>query len=157
MEAAVQKKPMILDLEIPLPRRLRFYVFEATQHSSERQPGTFRVQLTSGLPSNAPNRLVFDRGGQVRPILIGLVIELNVFIIWDAELHDSAGGFPYSKGVQAPPDIVWAALASGLSEGSRRLRSGAMEAIVASRPEYLGAALARRISLSNRSLIGQGN
>lgn len=153
VDKAVAEKPLTLELALPLPRRLRFYLFGATQHSSERQVGTFRVQLTSGLPAPKPGRYVFDRSEQIRPILIGHAAEPRVFIIWDADLHDAGDGFPFSKGIQAPPDMVWRAAARGTAEGVRQLRTGASEVVVAARPEHLIEALSRRVQLSNSALL----
>ncbi|WP_448629878.1 hypothetical protein [Cellulomonas soli] len=151
----IRQKPLLVDLNLPLPPRLRIYVFGATQHASERQLGTFRVQLTDGVRSTQGNstRLHFDRGDNVRPILCGYHRELRVFILWDADLHDTGDGFAFSKGVQAPPDLVWDAAARGMASATRRLkRPATTETIVAARPAYLVAALTERISLSNESV-----
>jgi len=146
-------KPLDLTFEPPLPARLRFYVYGATQHASERQRGTFKVQLTSGIPTSEPRKLQFDRRSGVRPILVGYQMDLGVFILWDADLHDLRGGFPYSKNVQAPPDIVWGAVAAGIKSGTRRLKKTIVEeTIVAARPLYLPEAIELRIRLSNRTL-----
>jgi hypothetical protein len=151
----LQQKPLVVDLVAPLPSQLRFYIYEATQHASERQQGTFKVQLTTGVarPGSDSNRLYFDRAGNIRPVLTGYHPDWRLFILWDADLHDLGDGFPYSKNVQAPPDIVWSALAQGLAHGTRRLkRPTVTEAIVATRPSRLAEALELRIRLSNLSL-----
>lgn len=153
----LQQKPLVVDLVRPLPSRLRFYVYEATQHASERQQGTFKVQLTSGVAGSSSNstRLYFDRTDNIRPVLTGYHPEWRLFILWDADLHDLGDGFPYSKNVQASPDLVWGALARGLAQGTRRLRKPAItEAIVVARPPYLAEALELRIRLSNQALCG---
>lgn len=154
-EDELQHKPLIVDLVAPLPSHLRFYVYEATQHASERQQGTFKVQLTTGVPRSGSKstRLHFDRTGNIRPVLTGYHPDWRLFILWDADLHDLGDGFAYSKNVQAPPDIVWGALARGLAQGARRLKKPAVtEAIVASRPSRLAEALELRIRLSNQTL-----
>jgi hypothetical protein len=151
----LKKKPLVVDLAAPLPSRLRFYAYEATQHASERQQGTFKVQLTSGVarPGSDSTRLYFDRADSIRPMLIGYHPDWRLFILWDADLHDLGDGFPYSKNVQAPPDIVWGALARGLAQGSRRLKKPAItETIVAARPLHLAEAVELRIRLSNQAL-----
>lgn len=151
----LQQKPLVVDLAAPLPYRLRFYIYEATQHASERQQGTFKVQLTTGVarPGSDSNRLYFDRTANVRPVLIGYHPDWRLFILWDADLHDLGDGFPFSKNVQAPPDIVWRAVARGLAQGTRRLRRPAVtETIVTARPPHLAEALKLRIRLSNQSL-----
>lgn len=155
-EDQLQQKPLVVDLVTPLPSRLRFYVYEATQHASERQQGTFKVQLTSGVvrPGSGSARLYFDRTDNIRPVLTGYHPDWRLFILWDADLHDLGDGFPYSKNVQAPPDIVWGALARGLAQGTRRLKKPAVtETIVAARPRQLAEALRLRIRLSNQALL----
>ncbi|WP_420898245.1 hypothetical protein [Cryobacterium sandaracinum] len=156
-DSQLRKKPLVLHLGLPLPSRLRFYIYGATQHATERQVGTFKVQLTRGLDTSPPSkRMSFDRSGNIRPILIGYASDLDVFILWDADLHDAGEGFSYSKNVQAPPELVWSALTRGQAEGHRRLRSsGVDERIVACRPNHLIRALKRRIELSNATLLGQ--
>jgi hypothetical protein len=148
------RKPLVLELAPSLPSRLRFYVYKATQHASERQQGTFKVQLTRGVPANrGSRRLYFDRSGGIRPILVGYHVDLRLFILWDADLHDSGDGFPFSKNVQAPPDVVWRAVARGLATGRRTLkRPAATEEIVVARPLRLAEALELRIRLSNAAL-----
>jgi hypothetical protein len=151
----LSRKPLLLDLVSPLPSRLRCYLYEATQHASERQQGTFKVQLTVGVPHPEVNsgRLYFDRSDSIRPVLMGYHPDWRIFILWDADLHDLGDGFPYSKNVQAPPDVVWGALARGLAQGSRRLRRPpTTEAIVAARPSRLAEALKLRIRLSIQAL-----
>jgi hypothetical protein len=154
-DGELQQKPLVVDLVMPLPSRLRFYVYEATQHASERQQGTFKVQLTTGVarPGSGSTRLYFDRTGNIRPVLTGYHPDWRLFILWDADLHDLGDGFPFSKNVQAPPDIVWGALARGLARGTRRLKKPAItETIVAARPLHLAEALELRIRLSNQAL-----
>ena len=52
---------------------------------------TFKVQLTNGLPTSGSGKLRFDRSGGVRPMLVGYQMDLGVFILWDADLHDFGG------------------------------------------------------------------
>ncbi|NED75995.1 hypothetical protein [Streptomyces sp. e14] len=157
-DEALKRKPLVLDLASPLPPRLRFYVYTATQHPSERQPGTFKIQLSVGVTRDgkpAPpkaKRLWFDRADNIRPIAMGYHPDWNLFILWDADLHDLNGGFGSSKNVQTPPEIVWAALAKDISHGSRRLHGRLTETIVAARPHRLVEALRLRIDLSNEAM-----
>jgi hypothetical protein len=155
----LRSKPLVLDLALPLPSQLRFYLYGATQHASERQRGTFKIQLTVGVdrdgkPTDSKkDDLYFDRAGGIRPILAGYQPDLNLFILWDADLHDLGDGFPYSKNVQAPPGLVWHAVARGLHHDTRRLKRPAVtESIVAARPRQLVEALQLRIRLSNEAL-----
>lgn len=156
---ALRTKPLVIDLALPLPSKLRIYLYGATQHPSERQQGTFKAQLTVGVdrdgnPTDAKKgNLYFDRGGDIRPILAGYQPDLNLFVLWDADMHDVGDGFPYSKSVQAPPELVWHAVARGLAQDTRSLKQPARtESLVAARPRQLAEALALRIRLSNAAL-----
>lgn len=151
-EEAVASKPLELHLHLPLPPRLRFYIFLATQHESERQVDTYRVQLTAG-DAAAPKKFRFSRASSIRPVLMGYVAALDLFIIWDADVIDAGGGFSYSQGVQAPPDLVYRALAEGVADGTRHVRrAGTRESIVVVRRSRLVDGLLRRIELSNGAL-----
>jgi len=145
-------KPLDLCLSLPLPPRLRFYLYLATQHESERQADTYRVQLTAG-EKVGPKRYRFSRAGGVRPLLVGYVPGLDAFIMWDADVIDSGGGFTYSQGVQAPPDLVYRALAEGVADGTRTARrAGTLETIVVARSTRVVDGLLRRIELTNAAL-----
>jgi hypothetical protein len=151
----LSRKPLVLRLKPPLPPKLRFYIFNATQHPSERQVGTFKIQLTAGLArADLPEgRRHFDRADGIRPVLLGFLAEWRLFVIWDADLHDRGGGFPYSKNVQAPPEVIWDALARGTAQAVRSLKRPTMqETIVAARSRHLAPALQTRIQMSNRAL-----
>ncbi|MGW0731852.1 hypothetical protein [Streptomyces sp. NPDC002851] len=155
----------MLELKSPLPPRLRFYLYQATQHPSERQQGTYKIQLTSGLPAGGTQparrsvprqgpkpRLYFDRAENVRPIVMGYVPGWNLFILWDADMHDLGEGFGYGKSCQVRPEIVGKALARGMAQGNRNLHAGLVEKIVVTRPRRLAEALKLRIRLSNDSM-----
>jgi hypothetical protein len=153
-EQELQDKPVELALHLPLPPALRLYAFTATQHEAERQTDTYKIQLTHvpRFPEGA--RWKFSREAGVRPILIGFVPSLAVFILWDADVNDAVDGFTYSKSVQAPPRLVYEALANGMAVRSRRVRGVGFEEIVAVRRSRLVEGLLKRIELSNRALIG---
>ncbi|WP_406187310.1 hypothetical protein [Streptomyces anulatus] len=157
-DEVLTRKPLVLDLASPLPPRLRFYVYQATQHPSERQQGTFKIQLSVGVTrdgqpaSPKEKRRWFDRSDNIRPIAMGYHPDWNLFILWDADLHDMNAGFTFSRSVQTPPDIVWAALAKDIAFGPRRLHGGSTEQIIAARPHRLEEALNLRIELSNEAM-----
>lgn len=154
-EELLKAKPLVLSLALPLPPRLRFYVFQATQHESERQADTYRIQLTAGEPLRE-RRYCFSRADNIRPVLLGYDPRLDAFIIWDADVNDAGSGFPYSKGVQAPPAVVYGAVANGLAEGERHVRqAGRPETIIAARGDRLVDGLLRRITTSNVALTSE--
>ncbi|MDQ0093066.1 hypothetical protein [Paeniglutamicibacter psychrophenolicus] len=158
-EETLKQKPLIVKTELPLPHSLRFYIYNATQHASERQLGTFKIQLTSGIQKvvEGSSRYEFDRSLGVRPIVVGYHLELDVFILWDTDLHDAGAGFPFSKSIQAPPEVVFGALSAGLAEGERRLKGMRVsETIVCARPARLVEALSLRLQRSTETLLKGG-
>lgn len=159
VEGTLRYKPLVVKTRLPLPPSLRFYVYNATQHSSERQLGTFKIQLTVGVEKDVvgTTRYEFDRSQGIRPVVVGYHLDLDVFILWDTDLHDAGGGFPFSKSIQAPPEIVFGALASGLAEGERRLKSSRVsETIICARPSRLVEALSLRLQRSTETLLKGG-
>ncbi|MFG2822618.1 hypothetical protein ACGFX4_24675 [Kitasatospora sp. NPDC048365] len=151
-DTALRAKPLLLKLAPPLPPRLRIYLYAATQHASERQSGTFRIQLSNKdnpVLDTKPQRYTFDRTDGVRCLLLGYNEALHTFILWDADLHDAAPGYPYSKGVQAPPSVVYSAVSRGIAEEKRQLKKpNRSETIIAAQPDRLAEAIERRVDLS---------
>jgi hypothetical protein len=85
---------------------------------------------------------------------MGYNSELQAFILWDADLHDAPPGYTFSRGVQAPPGVVFKAVATGLAEEKRRLKAvGRVETIIAARPERLAEAIKRRVDLSIEAIL----
>jgi hypothetical protein len=149
----LHKKPLTVDLVEPLPLKLRFYAYLATTHPSERSAGDYRIQVI--LPNHRDGRQRFDRSGNAVPVLIGYVPDLDVHVLWDADVHDYAGAVPYSKGVQVHAATIYRAVAEGMVEQFRRTRAGgnAGETVVAARRSLLVQALLRRQELSLQSLL----
>jgi hypothetical protein len=158
--SALATRSLLLELELPLPPRLRFYVYRAGQHAAERQAGSFRIQMTTNAADylevrrGRKKRYKFPRRDNVRPVVVGYEPDLKLFILWDADVIDAGAGFPYSCGVQAPPELVFGALATGLRTGTRYKRTArATEQLIAARPERLADALELRVQLSNGTLL----
>jgi hypothetical protein len=149
-------KPLTLNASPPLPSTLRFYAYLATTHPSERSLGDYRIQVI--LPNHRAGRQRFDRSGGAIPILIGYVPTFDVHVLWDADVHDFAGGLPYSKGVQVHAGTIYRAAAEGMAEQYRGTRAGGHrigEVVVAARRTRLVDALIRRRELSVASLLAR--
>jgi hypothetical protein len=148
-------KPLTLDLVAPLPPRVRFYAYLATSHPAERSPGDYRIQVI--LPNHRRGgRQRFDRSDGALPILIGYVPELDVHVLWDADVHDYAGGLTYSKGVQVHAATIYQAAARGIAQQQRRTRAGGRavgEIVIATRRSRLSEALCLRRELSLDALL----
>ncbi|WP_299039882.1 hypothetical protein [uncultured Pseudokineococcus sp.] len=143
-------KPLDLTCGPPLPRQLRVYLFNATDHPSERKSGDYRIQMR--LPGQrAGERGQLDVPAQGLLLLAGYVSEFNVFVLWDASAHEQ---FPFSKGVQVGASTVHQAAITGLMEQGRTIRSaGRQEVVVAARHDHLVAAIQRRDELTREILL----
>lgn len=144
-------KPLDLACGPPLPRHIRLYLFNATDHPSERKPGDYRIQLRlPGQRKGERGRLEVPDGGLL--LLAGYVSEFSVFVLWDARAHEE---FPYSKGVQVGALTVHQAAIRGLTEQERNIRSvGRKEVVLAARADHLLTAIHRREELTRLSLLG---
>lgn len=144
------KKPLDLVCGPPLPGRLRVYLFNATDHPSERKSGDYRIQMRlAGQRAGERGRLEVPARGLL--LLAGYVHEFEVFVLWDAGAHEE---FPFSKGVQVGASTVHQAASAGVVEQERHIRSaGRQEVVVAARHDHLVAAIQRREELTRQSLL----
>lgn len=149
---SMTSKPLDLLCRPPLPRSVRLYVFNCTDHPSERKAGDYRIQLRlPGQQRRQRGQLSLDAGFLV--LLAGYVAEFDVFVLWDANAHSE---FPYSKGIQVGAPTVHLAAIHGYGEQQRGVRrsGGYAERVLAVRTEYLLEGLRRRIELTRLSLLG---
>lgn len=149
-DGALRTKPVSLVCQGPLPRRLRLYLFNATEHPSERRDGDYRIQLR--LPGQRPRTrgaLEMDWGELL--VLSGYVAGFDVFVLWEPRAHQH---FPYSKGVQVAASTVHRAAIHGLADQTRRVRTaGVSETVVAARSDRLVDGLQQREQLSRHGLL----
>lgn len=147
--AELSSKPLDLDCKLPIPPRLRLYLFKATQPQSERKSGTHRVQVTVGRKGA---RTYLDRSGDRSVILAGYVSDWDVFILWDAGLVD-ARGISYSRNLQCDDETVLQSLSRRIATGEKQLKGlGRNQTVVVARAQYLEEALVERIELTRRAL-----
>lgn len=149
--APLSTKPLDLACRSPLPPYLRLYMFNATDHPSERKAGDYRIQLR--LPGQQHRqRGQLDEEAGLLLLLGGFVAEFDVFVLWDANAHQD---FPYSKGIQVAATTVHQAAVHGMAEQQRDVRaSGYREHVIAVRTDRLVEGVQRREQLSRISLLG---
>ncbi|MBX3031308.1 MAG: hypothetical protein KF809_14265 [Chloroflexi bacterium] len=154
-DAAMPVKPLDVRLAPPLPRLVRFYAYLATDHPAERSAGDYRIQVI--VPGQRPGtRAHFDRGDGAMVVLLGYTPDFEVFVLWDAAVHDAGQGIPFSKGVQVHAATVFHAAAVGRSTQERLVRSSGRpfrETVIAARSRSLVQALVDRQRLSMRALL----
>ena len=132
-------KPLELDLALPLPQHLRLYLYSLVVGGKAR-PGEFKAVL------RVPGQVVgeygtFDHSGDRLAILAAYRDDLDVFVLWDASLHEK---FKHGGNMQVKDTVVAQAAATGWAEQRRPLRSGITEVVFACRSGSLPRAIADR-------------
>lgn len=136
------EKPLLLDLEPPLPPRLQAYVYNLVEGSGISRRREYKVSLRVpgqrtgeyGALKNDPDRF---------NLLVGYRHDLDVFVFWDAALHPrfKAGG-----NIQVANDAVLEAAATGQARQYRQLRSvGQTELVLICQSSTLSETLRLRI------------
>ncbi|MCW2599495.1 MAG: hypothetical protein JWM02_1324 [Frankiales bacterium] len=135
-------KPLVLHAVDSLPPLLRVYLFNLTTHTSERQMGAFRIQITLN-SGKQPAHFDWSNGAFV--VLAGYSQSLGVYALWDAGVYDIGDGIAFSRGCQVLDSTLYSAMTKGLAEQERRMRnSGLRETVVAATAGNLERALELR-------------
>ena len=134
-------KPLEVDLALPLPQHLRLYLYSLVVGGMSR-PGEFKAVL------RVPGQVVGEYGtfhhtGNRLAVLAGYRDDLDVFVLWDATLHER---FKHGGNMQVKDTVVAQAAATGWGEQRRPLRSGIIEVVLACRSSTLPRAIADRNS-----------
>lgn len=147
-----KEKPMEVDLQPPLPHRIRVYLYNATAPPGGRTLGECKAQLI--VPGQRPgHRGNFDHSSGRSAVLLGYNAHNDVFVLWDAGLHTD---FAYSKNVQIKPETLYAAAAGRITTQKRHLRTGGdttAETVVAARSAKLREALLRRAEVTRKRIL----
>jgi hypothetical protein len=137
----IGSKPLNVDLGPPLPLRLRLYLYSLVVGGKSR-PGEFKAVL------RVPGQIVgeygaFDHSGERLALLVGYHSDLDVFVLWDASLHER---FKNGGNMQVRDTVVAQAAATGWAEQRRPLRSGITEVVFACDSGSLARALSERVA-----------
>lgn len=138
----VNASVLTLEAGEPLPRRLRVYLFNATNPPGGRSTPEHKIQLM--VPGQRRHeRGNFDRTDDRRVLMVGYAQEYDVFVLWDADLHRD---FAFSKNAQIRTETVRAASESGaMSTQTRRLQLGT-ETVIAAPASLLADAIVERLA-----------
>jgi hypothetical protein len=148
----IETKPLEVDLRVPLPPRLRVYIYNATYPPGGRTMGEHKIQLiVPGQERGARGN--FDSSGGRIPLLVGYRADLQIFMLWDAELYVD---FSYSRNVQVKPETVYEAFAQGIGRQERRLWNQPTEIVITSDAHHLGQAILERQQEALKRLL-RGN
>ena len=148
----LESKPLLVDLHLPLPMKIRLYIFNITHPPGGRTPGEHKIQLI--VPGQGRGESgQFDHSSGRLVVLAGYSEDSDVFVLWDAGLYPE---FSYSRNVQVNPETVYAAASGRLVTQDRRLRGQGVEKVIAAPPPKLKDALQLRAQLTVKRLIGGG-
>ncbi|WP_425439379.1 hypothetical protein [Poseidonocella sedimentorum] len=140
---------------LPLPKRLRVYLFNVTSPPGGRTVGEHKVQLIVPGQSRG-QRGNFDRSENRLVLLGGFCPEEKVFVLWDADLYYD---FSWSRNVQANAETVFRAAAGRIVEQERVLRPSTgrtvRETLIACPTPRLLEAIEKRVQIRRRRLIGE--
>ncbi len=143
-------KPLQIDLNYPLPPKLRVYIYNATYPPGGRTMGEHKIQLiVPGQDRGARGN--FDSSGGRIPLLMGYRPDLRIFMLWDAELYVD---FSYSRNVQIMPETVYEAFARGIGKQKRKLWNHQDEIVFAADEPHLKEAILERQQETLKRLLG---
>jgi hypothetical protein len=146
--APLDNKPLEADLAHPLPRRIRLYMYNATDPPGGRPLGEHKVQII--VPGQGRDeRGNFDDSDGRMPVLAGLAPTEEVFIVWDAALYYD---FAYSRNVQVKAETIAAALAGRIGRQTRHLQTGT-EVVLTATARNLAEALKQRVEIRRQWLL----
>ena len=112
---------LVVELLPPLPRRVRVYLYNATNPPGGRPTPEHKIQLMVA-GQRKGERANFDWSDVDLVLLCGYVSEYDVFAFWDASLHRN---FAHSTNLQIKTAIVKSAAASdSIQRQDRRLKTG---------------------------------
>ena len=134
-------KPLDLNLALPLPPHLRLYLYSLVVGGKSR-PGEFKAVL------RVPGQVVgeygaFDHSGGRLAVLAAYHDDLDVFVLWDACLHER---FKHGGNIQVKDTVVAQAAATGRAKQLRSLRSGITEIVFACRASSLSRTIVHRLA-----------
>jgi hypothetical protein len=131
---------LLVELHPPLPRRIRVYIYNATNPPGGRSTPEHKIQLTT---QSRGGRGSFDWSGVDFVLVCGYSAEHDVYIFWDAALRID---FAYSTNLQVRSENVEIAAASGVRvRQERRLKTG-LEIVICAPSHSVVEAIEERAS-----------
>jgi len=145
----IDEFPMEIHLEPPLPPKVRVCAYPVTTPPGSNQNANHIVRII--LPDQGPGeRNSFDHSGGYLVLLVGYAEDPNVFILWDAGLHQNV---LYGKQVHVKPGPVFEAVGGGIGTQERHLKTGT-ETVLTANANNLGVAIEKRSQLTTERLTG---
>lgn len=139
--SALDEKPLEVDLALPLPPRLRVYLYTLVVGGQNRKHEFKAVLRVPGQRVGTYDS--FDHSGDRFALVIGYHDDLDVFVLWDASLHHR---FTNGGNIQVKDYTVVQAATFGRAEQIRLLSGGRREAVIVCHARHLAAAIDDRVS-----------
>lgn len=138
-------KPLLVDMDLPLPPRLRIYMYNLVGGVGTKRDEEYKAVLR--LRGQAVGTYEsFDHSGGRVALLVAYRADLDVFVMWDASLHPR---FKNGGNIQVHSDTVLTAAAVGYAQQTRRLVvAGAEEVVLACQSWNLPETVERRVALT---------
>ena len=143
-------KPLLVDLQMPYPLRLRVYLYNCTNPPGGRALDEYKMQVIAP-DQRRGTRASFDYSDGRMPFLVAYVrlsdeIENGVFVLWDTTKHED---FSYSANFQVKAETIIEALCIPISSSTR----GNNEIVLAARPRHLLTAIEMRLDIMSRDIL----
>lgn len=144
LRGQLDDKPLLVDMDLPLPPRLRIYMYNLVGGVGTKRDEEYKAVLR--LRGQAIGTYEsFDHSGGRIPLLVAYREDLDVFVMWDASLHPR---FKNGGNIQVHSDTVLTAAAVGYAEQTRRLVvTGGLEVVLACQSWNLTETVERRVTL----------
>lgn len=138
------EKPLSVDLALPLPPRLRVYMYSLIGGVGTVRPNEYKASLRlPGQPTNQYDS--FDHSDDRFALVVAYRLDLDVFVFWDVSLHPR---FTNGTNIQVRDTTVHTAAALGWAEQVRSLRNKSPEMVIACQSSSLTKAIDERISFT---------
>ena len=147
----VSKKPLELDLKLPLPPKVRLYIFNMTDPPGGRTLGEMKIQII--LPGQQRGtRADFDNSAGRIVFLAGYNTSTDVFVLWDAGMYHNIS---YSRNVQAYTEAINKAISGEIAEHKRKLWDDGWEVSLAVRSDKLKEGIQKRVRRTIERITGE--
>jgi hypothetical protein len=140
---------MVVEVRIPSVRKFRIYAHNCGNPPGGRPIDEYKIVLNVGQQYGQKGN--FDYSDGCIALVIGYVLDHDVFVLWDANKHKD---FAFNKNLQVRAETILRALAYPISLQKRRTKNG-IETIIATRQMYLIAAMNKRIDILYEDILGE--
>jgi hypothetical protein len=149
--SALDRKPLEVDLQLPLPPRLRVYLYNLVRGAGTTRGFEYKAVLRVR-GQKVGEYGWFDHSDHRCALVVGYRQDLDVFVLWDASLHPR---FKNGGNIQVRDTTVLHAAATGRAEQTRSLSSGVDEVVIACQSWSLARAIDDRVSWTGGFAEGQ--